>query len=136
MSDGIARFKDFTAGEEPISFKVGDQVYVARDDILLQHLGRLSEVSEGLGEGGDKTVNRMLAIFEKLLEAESFERFKGAVTGESGSVIGIIRIQKIVPWLLEQYGLRPTEASSGSSSTLSESGANSTDGALGAVSIS
>ena len=130
MSDGIARFKDFTGDSDPIQFKIRDEVFTAHEDIPLAHLGKLSELGEGLSGKDANPVAKMLAVFEKLLVPESFERFKDAVEGRSSTVVGISRVQAIIPWLMEQYGLRPTEAPSISSTTSEESGESSMDGAL------
>lgn len=130
MSDGIARFKDFTGDSDPIQFKIRDEVFTARDDIPLKHFGGLAAIGDDLEGGKGDPAAKLLTLFEKLLEPESYERFAAAVNGQSATVIGIARIKEIIPWLLEQYGLRPTEAPSGSGDTSSESGASSTDGAL------
>lgn len=127
MTDGIARFKDFTGDGGKIQFAISGETFTAKDDIPLAYMGKLAELGEGLGSDGGGVI---LELFAKLLEPESFTRFEMAVNGESSTVIGITRVKDIIPWLLEQYGLRPTEASSGSSGTSSESGANSTDGLL------
>lgn len=137
MTDGIARFKDFTGDAEPIQFKIHDEVFTAFEDIPLKHMGKLADIGGDLQAGdGTAAINRLLRLFEKLLVPESYARFQAAVNGESTTSIGISRIKAIIPWLMEQYGLRPTEASSGSGDTLSESGASSTDGAQPVESIS
>lgn len=133
MSDGIARFKDFTGSGEKIQFSVSGETFTARDDIPLGYIGNLARVGENLGSDGEGVI---LELFAKLLEPESFTRFEAAVNGESATVIGITRVKEIIPWLLEMFGLRPTGASSGSGITLSESGANLMDGALLAESMS
>lgn len=131
MSDGIARFKDFTGDTEPITFKIHDQVFTAYEDIPLQHLAALTDITkefqDSTGSAGD-SIDKMIRLFEKFLIPESFEVFKACVMGEGPVVIGVSRIKDIIPWLLEQYGLRPTEASSSSSNTLSETGASLTAG--------
>lgn len=130
MSDGIARFKDFSGPDDPITFQIRDQVFTARDDVPLGQVGQLATVGEQLEKGGADAVEHLLALFEKLLEPESYQRFQQAATNPTGkAVIGMRRTMPIVLWLLEQYGLRPTQASSGSGDTSSENGANSTDGA-------
>lgn len=126
MTDGIARFKDFTGDGGKIQFAVSGETFTALDDIPLAHVGKLAELGEGMSSGG---VDRILQVFQALLEKDSFTRFEAAVNGESSTVIGITRVRDIVLWLLEQYGLRPTEASSGSGITSGESGASLTDGA-------
>lgn len=130
MTDGIARFKDFTGDQQSIQFAIKGEVFTAREDIPLAHLGKLAELGEGIGANGSDPVANILAVFEKLLEPESFERFTAAVEGRSPTVVGVSRVRAIIPWLLEQYGLRPTVAPSGSSTTSNDGGENSTDGAL------
>lgn len=127
MSDGIARFKDFTGDPDPIQFKIRDEVFTALDDIPLAYMGRLAELGEDLGS--TNAADKFLSLFSRLLEPESYTRFEKAVKGESATVIGISRVKEIIPWLLEQYGLRPTGAPSGSSTTSDESGESLTDGA-------
>lgn len=130
MSDGIARFKDFTENKEKIQFKVRGETFVALDDILLSQLGKLSALGNDIGDDdGESAAEKILTVFEALLTKESYERFRAAVNGEGETVIGIMLIKRIIPWLLEQYGLRPTRPSSGSVNTSSENGGNSTDGA-------
>lgn len=130
MSDGIARFKDFTGNPDPIQFKIRDEVFTAVDDIPLSYMGRLAELGEGLGSAGaGDAAEKFLALFARLLEPESYSRFEAAVKGESATVVGISRVKEIIPWLMEQYGLRPTVAPSGSSTTSDESGESLTDGA-------
>lgn len=126
MSDGIARFKDFTGDDEPPKFQIRAEVFTCLDDIPIKRIGELSKLSEGGVEGMD---GKVLRLFEGLLEPESYDRFKSSMEAGTPVVIGIKRIKELIPWLLEQYGLRPTEASSGSGTTSSESGASSTDGA-------
>lgn len=128
MSDGIARFKDFTGDGGKIQFAISGETFTALDDIPLAYMGKLAEIGEGIA--GDGGTDKIIQIFKALLEPESFTRFEAAVRGESSVVVGISRVKEIIPWLLEMYGLRPTEASSGSGITSSESGASSTDGLL------
>lgn len=137
MSDGIPRFADFTGSSEPIAFAVHGEKYTAVDDLPLGIVGSLTAFGKGDKDDHDRYLRQALAAFKALLEPESFERFEHAVrgTGPDGRVtIGISRLQKIIPWLTEQYGLRPTQASSGSGNTSSENGASLTVGASPEVS--
>lgn len=136
MSDGIARFKDFTGDSGPITFALNGETFTAYEDIPLKHLGDLADIGKEFESKQGDAMGKMERLFEKLLEPESYTRFHASMTGQSTNVIGVNRIKQIIPWLLEQYGLRPTEASSGSGTTSSESGASSTDGAPPVVSTS
>lgn len=130
MSGG--RFKDFTQDSQPISFMVGEETFHAYEDIPLKHLSDLFNYSAA-ADDPDQTgtsVTRMVELFEKFLTPESYERFRECCLGDNPPVvIGFNRLKNIIPWLMEQYGLRPTEASSGSSTTSDDDGAISTDGA-------
>lgn len=132
-SDGIPRFRDFSGEAEPISFQVGSEVFQAHDDIPLKHLARLGDLGadlEATGNGTGNIVLKILRVFERLLTPESYERFAKAVNGESEISIGVNRIRAIIPWILEQYGMRPTEAPSSFSDTSIESGESLTGGAV------
>lgn len=136
MAAGIARFKDFTGDSEPITFAVRGETFTALDDIPLGSFGQLVALDSD-DDDGRETAEKVREVFKLLLEPESFERFSHAVNGTNinGNVIGASRIKQIIPWLMEQYGLRPTEASSGFGETSSENGASSTDGQQQTVSI-
>lgn len=126
MTDGIARFMDFTEEAPPIQFKVGAEVYTALPTIPLARISQLSKLGTESSDGGSM-VGNIKKMFSSLLEPESYDRFVAALDGTSNPV-GISHVTKILPWLMEQYGLRPTEASSSSVDILSENGASLMDG--------
>lgn len=131
--DGIARFKDFTKTAPAPSFAIDGIEFQCLKGIAMRRIGSLAKASDDLGDG---TSDRILSLLDGILEPDSFKLFKQCVETDKPTVIDIDFIKEFIPWLLEQYGLRPTEASSGSSNTLSESGASLTDGAQPEVSIS
>lgn len=126
MADGIARFMDFTEEAPPIQFKVGEEIFTAVPTIPLARISGLSKLGTETSDGATMT-DGILRIFSNILVPESYERFVDGLSSTE-KPIGISHVTKILPWLMEQYGLRPTEASSGSVDSLSETGANSTDG--------
>lgn len=124
-TDGIARFKDFSETTEPIQFRVGKEVFTALPTIPL---GRMSELSKLRMEGeSGNLVDGITRVFNSILEPESYERFVHGLNSNENP-IGITHVTQILPWLMEQYGLRPTEESNGSADSLTETGENSTDG--------
>jgi len=126
MADGIARFMDFTEETPQIQFRVGTEVFTALSTIPLARISELSRLSTG-GEDGATMVDGIKRVFSNILEPDSYDRFVDGLSSRENP-IGVKHVTKILPWLLEQYGLRPTEASSGSVDSSSETGANSTDG--------
>lgn len=125
-SDGIARFMDFTEETPPIQFKVGSEIFTAVPTIPLARISELSKLGSTASDSSTM-VDGISRIFSNILVPESYERFMAGLSSQEAP-IGIAHVTKILPWLMEQYGLRPTEASSGSVDSLSETGANSTDG--------
>ena len=125
MSDGIARFKDFSDDSEPIQFKVGPEIFTCLPTIPLKKMSALSGIAKG--GGVDAMVDNLIRVFGGVLEPDSYKKFLECLEG-TAHPISMKQITEILPWLLEQYGLRPTEASSGSAESLSETGASSTDG--------
>lgn len=124
-TDGIARFKDFSETADPIQFRVGTEVFTALPTIPL---ARMSQLSKLRMEGeSNSLVEGITRVFNSILEPESYERFVLGLNS-SENPIGITHVTQILPWLMEQYGLRPTEESSGSADSLTETGENSTDG--------
>lgn len=126
MADGIARFMDFTEETPSIQFKVGGEVFTAVPTIPLARISELSKLGSTTTDGSSM-VEGIQRIFSNILVPESYERFMAGLSSTENP-IGIAHVTKILPWLMEQYGLRPTEASSGSADFLSETGASSTDG--------
>lgn len=126
MADGIARFMDFTEEAPPIQFKVGEEIFTAVSAIPLARISELSKLGTTAGDGA-KMTDGIQRIFSNILVPESYERFVAGLSSTENP-IGINHVTRILPWLIEQYGLRPTEASSGSVDSLSETGASSTDG--------
>jgi hypothetical protein len=125
-SDGIARFMDFTEETPPIRFKVGEETFTAVSAIPLARISELSKLGSTAADGSTM-VQGIERIFSNILVPESYERFIAGLSSTENP-IGIAHVTKILPWLMEQYGLRPTEASSGSVDSLSETGASLTDG--------
>lgn len=126
MADGIARFMDFTEEAPPIQFKVGEEIFTAVPTIPLARISELSKLGTTSADG-TKMTDGIQRIFSNILVPESYERFVAGLSSTENP-IGISHVTRILPWLMEQYGLRPTEASSGSVDSLSETGASLTDG--------
>lgn len=138
------RFKDFTLNRPDIKFRIGEQNFdavAALNADLIQGLADVAGEFSSVEESGSfdpsklKTyVVAMVDICDSILVPESAERFR-----ELAPRLDIQ--EQLIPllyWLLEAYGLRPTEVSSDSStSSLSATdGTTSEDGALSLVSES
>lgn len=121
---------DFAADDTVPEFNVGpENHFVCVPDIPLSiasQIAKFKELRKGLDETGD--VSPLLDLFDELLDARSAALFRERVEDKT---IGIKRISKIIPWILEEYGLgHPTQPSSTSSdgSSDGETGQSSTGG--------
>ena len=131
----IVKIKDFAADDVEIDFWVGDDHFFAAPDIplgIMQQMTKLRNIQKHIEEHG---LNPLLDLFDEFLDEDSAQLFRECVTVKK--TIGVHRIMRILPWLMEQYGLRPTQPSTPSLDGLSdgETGSSSTDGVSPLVSI-
>jgi hypothetical protein len=132
----IVQIMDFAADEVVIEFNVGEDHFVAVPDIplgMMQKVVQMRNLQKTLAETGD--LSAIFDVFDELLTPESATLFKHCV--EVKKTIGLRRIMNILPWLMEKYGLGPTQQSSPSSNGSSddETGSSSEDGASPTVSV-
>jgi hypothetical protein len=120
VAENHVKFKDFTLKRDPIRFRIADQNFDAVPSLnagLLQRVAGVVNDFTGdeldLSTIGEKIAG-LIEMCEAILEPESAERFK--------VIAPRLDLQEqIVPllvWLLEAYGLRPTQPSSDSSTSL------------------
>lgn len=126
---GSVEIRDFSYVEVSHPFKIGDDVFHALPDVpfdMLAQVTKLSNVEQSIRQYGADVV---LEIFTSFLQDNSAQLFKQRVAEKK---IGLKKVMEILPWLMEKFGLRPTQPSSNSSdgSSDGETGTSSTDGAL------
>lgn len=125
-SDGV---KDFTRKHEPINFRIDADVFEAAralpGEVLAQFATRFQEIGNmPVGQ----QVNGILDALGLVLIPESASRFSKRL-GSLENPIELEQAMDVLMWLLERYGLRPTQPSSNSADGLPSqaSGTNSTD---------
>lgn len=127
--DGIM---DFSSGRRSLKFRVDDDIFEAAPDIAAELALDYGDKVDRLTSGDDTTSaddqrDIIHALFRMVLFPESADRFIARLSDQRNP-IGHQKIIKITQWLFEEYGLRPTESDT-ASSTGSESrdaGTNST----------
>lgn len=134
-----AEMKDFSRSMDPIQFRIDNDVFHAPARIPAQTLIEFTRKFEGLGEDSDisKTIEAFMSTIELVLLPDSAELFKRRM-GDKTNPISMDQVNDVVPWLMEQYGLRPTQSSEDSSDGQPnpESGTPSTETQLVEVSTS
>lgn len=121
---------DFSSGTPRVQFKLDGEIFTGVRDIPAIKALEFSGHSDKL-KRDDIPMSERIALFmdilRLLLEPTSAERFIARLS-DTENPIGLSTMLKIVPWLFEQYSLRPTEPDSDSSagSGNPESGTSST----------
>jgi hypothetical protein len=119
--------QDFTKTRQPVRFKIrktadGDE-YDSFDGVPglpAMLLVEFASLAESLSEANVLNQPKIFsALFELVLTESSAARFLERMSSRA-EPIELDQINDIMPWLMERYGLRPTEPSS-DSSTGSES---------------
>lgn len=150
MADYDLDFKDFSLPAEqmkPKRFKIDDDMFTAPPIIapatfaaLTGMAGRLAELNLGDGDTplSEELINQLIGafgdLFVELLDEATGPRFKTRLESKTEPIDLMRQAVPALYWLIEAYGLRPTEPPSSSSNGLDGGGLGSTDGALSDVS--
>ena len=130
--DVIVRFRDFSLSEEPVTFRIAPDTFECWPEIPLDTLTELT----GLGVHTDdrtQQLTKMYDFFDSIMTTESAAVFrrrcrKGTDEDPNPHPVGMRHIRDILPWLMEVYGLRPTQPSDESSDGSAGADGSSTDG--------
>lgn len=131
---------DFTVEKPRVQFKLDNDVFTGVRDIPAVKAMEFSGHADTLKRDDvpmEERIAGFMDILRLLLEPDSAELFISRLN-DPMNPIGVKTMLKIVPWLFEQYSLRPTTPDSDSStgSGNQESGTSSTVSTLGVESTS
>jgi hypothetical protein len=130
--------KDFSRDRKQIQFKIDDDVFHCRPalaaDVLLDFTERFSAIKE---DDGAESRAVLVSVLEEVLQPDSFARFRERMADRDNPV-DMPQANAVIEWVFEEYGLRPTQPSSGSPNGQPgpESGMNSMESVPAVVSIS
>lgn len=126
------RFKDFSKKKPPVEFQIDDDIFIAPSVLPVPTMQELASVAGSLKNetDNDKLFAEIANIFNVILTDASAVRFQERLRSKE-EPIDVEQLVDIMMWLLEEYGLRPTQPSSSSSdgAPSETSGTPSTDGA-------
>lgn len=109
---------DFSIARPPIKFKIDGDVFDAYPEVPALILMEFSAKSAAAVDRADDqaAMDEMVDSLKLVLKPESAALFIDRMRNYENA-IGIEHVKKVIPWVLEQYGLRPTEPASDSSDT-------------------
>ena len=130
----VVKFRDFSLSEEPITFRINPDTFECVPEIALDGLAELAGLASTGGEDRVKQLDKLKDFFDGVMTYESAALFRKRCkipTEEEPNPhpIGMRHVKDIIPWLMEVYGLRPTQPSSESSDGSDDEDTSSTDGA-------
>lgn len=112
-----AEMKDFSVRREPIKFTIDDDVFEAVPEVAAEVIFRLADQLDRLTDDDGLTVSDQLALihgmFRALLLPKSADLFIFRMSNPARP-IGVEQFKDVLAWLMERYGLRPTESDSAS----------------------
>ena len=126
----VVRYKDFSVSPEPITFAMdGDEFHCAPDialDLLIE-LADFATVGDADGRGAQ--FEKMKEFFDAILSEDEAGRLRERMRKGAAKPVGKRLLVDVMPWLMEVYGLRPTQESSESADGSDDTGTSLTGGA-------
>lgn len=145
MAEYDLNFKDFSLPEaemQPKRFKVHPDTFTAPALLSAPTIAALAgfagKFAQMQNDDGTSNINvedipglmeDVGDFFVELLDEESGPKFRARLLGKTDPIDLIRQALPIMFWLMEVYGLRPTQPSSGSATGSDDGGPGSTDGA-------
>ena len=111
----MAEIRDFTKKRDDITFRVDDDIFHAARGVPAEVLMDFATQFSGMNleTPVDEQLKAFRGVFELVLLPESLERFNLRMRDRENP-IDIGQVEEIITWLMEKYGLRPTELPSNS----------------------
>lgn len=128
---------DFSFSLEPKRFRINDDIFECAPELPLSAMAQAAHFQlkmQDLRSDPDAALRPIFDFFNTIMLGDSFTRFR-ARFDDVTRPIGVRHILKIMPWIVEAYGLVPTQPPSSSSPSLDGTGTTSTAGAQSAASI-
>lgn len=109
--------KNFSKGSnKQIQFVIDDDTFYAPARVPAQTLIDFTKMFDGLTGNTDtqKTIDAFMATIKLVLLPDSAELFLQRMR-DMENPIDMEQVNEVIPWLMEKYGLRPTQPSENSS---------------------
>lgn len=112
MTDNGVSFKDFTRKRKPVNFKIEDEHFDCVPALPVETTQVIARIAKEISD--DNALEKLNEFFGEVLLGDGAERIR-LLMGDKKNPLETDQAVEILYWLLEVYGLRPTQSSSGSS---------------------
>lgn len=108
-SDGIVEIHEFDFNPDPKRFRIAPDVFFAAPDLPAAAYTVALQISEAKNEI-PSLIKLLFDFLDAVLDDESAQLIRARFNSKTNT-IGFGTIMKVVNWLIEEYGLRPTQPS-------------------------
>lgn len=130
MTQAASRYRDFTPSQDPITFRVGGDVFEVKTDIPLGLLAELADLAGGAEQITPRQqLERIGEFFDAVLLPTSAERMRARTAKDAEEPIGASTVISVMQWLIEAFTVIPTQQPSDSAGSSPDGGQSSTAGA-------
>jgi hypothetical protein len=113
LSPSDEEIQDFT-DHIVVKFRIDDDVFVGVKNIPALDLVEFAKLFDGMTESDMiQDTKAFDTMFHLVLEEPSADRFFTRM-GSKTEPISMAQVMRVMPWIMEKYGMRPTEPSSNS----------------------
>lgn len=131
MSD-VVKYKDFSLSPEPVIMRIAPDEFRCYPEIPLDVMIEVAEMAASQATGVER-IHQLRELLEGVMEPEAYAVFqarmrKGTQEEPNLNPIGMRHIREILPWIMEVYGLGPTQESDSSVDGSDSEDDSSTDG--------
>lgn len=126
--NGVVEIKDFNFDPKPKLFRLYKNDPVTFKLMPTLPAGTIAEAAKLVNVGQNMRTTGVAPIadfFDKIMLPDSAAEFRNRLLEPSTYPIGVEMLQPIMMWVLEVYGLRPTQPSSDSSTGSTDDGGTS-----------
>lgn len=97
---------DFTIARPPVRFRIDGDEFEAYPDLPAVRLLEFATRAQRLDTDDEDAVTALTQLFRLVLRPESADPFVHRLS-DLDNPIGMQHIEKLIPWLMERYGMRP-----------------------------
>ncbi len=140
-STADVRFRDFSLPPDNPRFRIAPDEFRCYPEIPLDVMLDVSTFGQGNDVSTRERFGQLMDMLAGVIIAEDYDVFlrrtkRGTPEAPNPNPIGMRVMRDLLPWIMEVYGLRPTQESSGSADGSDDESTSSTEPASDAESTS